>query len=148
MRAVPHCALPVSTTETRTTAIAGPIEEARTSRFGQLQTAGLGPVFVVVVVAAVTQQVTAGARAYFRVPILVKAHTRGAKRFVVLGRQRQQWSAGEEISASGGAIGKVWVDPLRHRAGRGTDDEKSREGGPGFSEHGFDYSNRDVCCPG
>jgi hypothetical protein len=67
---------------------------------------------------------------------------------MMLGRQYKQRSAGEETSASCVAIGEVWVDPLRHRAGRGTDDEKSREGGLGFFEHGFDCSNRDVCCPG
>jgi hypothetical protein len=60
---------------------------------------------------------------------------------MVLGRQRKQWSACEEASAGCMVIGEVWVDPLRHRARRGTDDEKSRQGGFGFLEHGFEYSN-------
>jgi hypothetical protein len=65
---------------------------------------------------------------------------------MVLGRQRKQWSACEETSAGCSVIGEVWVDPLRHRARRATEDEKSRQGGLGFLEHGFEYSNQDVCC--
>jgi hypothetical protein len=75
----------------------------------------------------------------------MKPHARGAKFLMVLGRQLKQWSAREGTSASCMAIAEVWVDPLRDRAGRGTDDEKSRQGGRGFLEHGFDYSDWYVC---
>jgi hypothetical protein len=65
---------------------------------------------------------------------------------MVFRRQRKQWSACEEANGGCMVTGEVWVDPLRHRARRGTEDEKSRQGGLGFLEHGFEYSNQDVCC--